>query len=208
MPTNPPARPQRRTGVAAARRGVSLLETLFAAAALGLATVVVASTLGFVYARQHRERVQLACAELGNRLALMYLDDPSATLALPQLVAYDGLLMRWSLDESVVEVRENSTVSAARSRQSRNELSKRLLVYTITVWLSEESGGTQFPTPATPSHALTRLYDPISSQRNFDTVQRQLNRGQMSEWTREIIGTNRTTRSRAGTQASLNQGTQ
>lgn len=196
---NAPTPGPTRRRAATARRGVSLVEILFSVAALGMATAVIVSALSYTYTRQKRERLQLACAELANRIVLMYLDDPKSTIAMPDLVAYDGDLFRFSLEESVVRVEENNAVADARSRQSRNEVSKRLLVYTVTVWLSEESGGTQFPVITTPSHTLARLYDPISSQRNLDSVERRLNSGDLSEYTSELLGTGRATRTRSGT---------
>ena len=97
------------------RRGMSLIEIVFAMATLALAAMVVFTAIGFVHSRQKREQQMLACAEIANRLMLMRLDDESS-LPDPSLsIAYDGGRYQWSMSDDRVRLLESPEVSAARA---------------------------------------------------------------------------------------------
>jgi prepilin-type N-terminal cleavage/methylation domain-containing protein len=154
-----------------ARRGLTFIETICAVAILAMVSASVLGAFNSMMGAQERQRHRLGAMELANRLILQYLDDKDT---LPQAglpIVYADERYRWEMKEVPVQlvaarpdVAEDRTVASAISVN-------RLEAVTMTVWLSEESGGGAEPGPSVPSASLTRLMDPIAL-RNPDVTKR------------------------------------
>lgn len=142
--------------------GVSLIESVFAMAILGIVVGALMGALGFLNAAQTRERERLAAMELAHRIVLQYLDDKNAVLNLPAKIEYGPELYNWSYDLDHVGVR--GRMSGQRSRTTERFQSLR-----VSVWLSEESGGSAQMSDLVPGVTLTRVFDPLPL-RNPDSI--------------------------------------
>lgn len=147
------------------RRGLTFLETMLASALLAIVAGLVLSTISFISNAQIRDRHRAACAELGNRLMLIYMDDDEELRRMANVIDYAGARYRWSIEEMPVRVE-----LAREDRESRrNSNIDRFNNVRVFVWLSEESGGGDRPGPGVPSADIVRLVDPIPL-RNPDTL--------------------------------------
>ncbi|MDX2016241.1 MAG: type II secretion system protein [Planctomycetota bacterium] len=163
MPT--PARPicaARPTRKAQARVGMTFLEVVIAVAILGLTATMIFSGLGWVTDRQTRDRQGMASAELANRLLLQYLDDRNSLPQRSLPLAYGTERFRWTMDVAPITITPAVTATGDNTAQTNNLRTERLEHVTITVWLSEESGGAMNPTPDIPSATLSRIVDPLA----------------------------------------------
>jgi hypothetical protein len=144
-----------------------------AAALLGIIAAVVLGAVNSVVASQKRMQRRLACAELGNRLILQYLDDkeslPSQALTIP----YAGDEFRWSMDETAVDiVPSRPDVAAERAAEARGLRLDRIQNVAVRVWLAESSGGSPMYDESVPHALLTRMVDPIGrAMRNPDSAE-------------------------------------
>jgi type II secretory pathway pseudopilin PulG len=153
------------------RRGLTFIETICAVAMLALVAAAVMAAFHSIIAQQERQAHRLGAMELCNRLILQYLDDSDTmpTSGLP--ILYGDERYRWELHEIPVQlVPARPDVAEDRSTSGTSAISvNRMTAINITVWLSEESGGSAAFDPAYPSATLTRLMDPIAL-RNPDTT--------------------------------------
>lgn len=161
----------------AGSRGFTFLETVAAVALLSVIIATIFSASDFMFRSQIRERQMIACAEVANRLILQYLDDKDAMPASGSPIEYGPNRYRWSLSESNITVRDNLNRDTAGSRFpggrfSSNRL-ERMLYVNVTVWLSEESGGSRDAGDNTPSVTLSRVIDP-AGLRNPDAINRMM----------------------------------
>lgn len=162
----PPARP-------ACARGASFVEVVVAVLVLGLATAAMGSAFTFIHGMQERQTARLAAAELANRLILQYLDD--RRMLMPQRnrpIDYGGREYRWAIRVAEVTLVNDPTLAQAISGAVRTrtgpELEDRLERVTVTVWLSESSGGAPRRGMGAPEVSLTRVLDPLNFSRNPD----------------------------------------
>jgi hypothetical protein len=155
------------------RRGLTFTEAILAAAIVAMAAVTIIGTMNAVVAASRRGEHRLACAELANRLLLQYLDDatsmpPDGTLVDSGLSRY-----RWQLREVPVSLEPAQPNAPGRREGRPTPRIDRLRAVTITVWLSEESGGSTSPDGGVPMAALTRITDPLNP-RNPDSMENLL----------------------------------
>ncbi|MEL7472350.1 MAG: prepilin-type N-terminal cleavage/methylation domain-containing protein [Planctomycetota bacterium] len=150
-----------------ARRGLTLLESILAVALLALVATSIATVMGYVSGAQRRAHVELAAAEVANRLIIQYLDDKQTLFdqggkPIPYGPADDTLYFRWDLREGGVRL-DVSEASVGALESSNSQLGRVDTVRQVTawVWLSEDSGGSFERTDETPTHVLTRVYAPI-----------------------------------------------
>lgn len=157
------------------RRGLTLIETVLAAALLGLVAAGIFSAISSMAASQDRQLQRLGAAELCHRLILQYLDDKDAMPSPTAPLAYAERRYRWSLSEEPVKLKLPTAreVQAASAPQRTIPLD-RIKLITVKVWLSEESGGTRDPAGLTPQFAITRLVDPFDISRNPDSADNML----------------------------------
>lgn len=148
-----------------ARRGITFLEVVLAAMILALAAAAGLSAISFVTTRAQHEQRQLACAELANRLIVIFLDDEVEFGRMGNKpIEYQGLRYRWSStqgDVTIVPAVEGDTGSSMKS-------SERLRNLAVDVWLSEESGGAPQPEVGVPHVRMVRLVDIVN--RNPDSL--------------------------------------
>jgi len=160
-------------------RGMSLLEVALATTLLGIASAMIFSAVGQMWAGQQRQQQTLGAAEVANRLILQYLDDFNQLPRRSAPIPYGGYSYRWSLREEDVELQVPSglptevmaTLSERRDRSNRSSPKS----ITVHVWLSEEqANGGITATAQTPEFVLTRLMDPMAP-RNPDTFRKIIN---------------------------------
>lgn len=164
-----PTTPTRR---AASRRGVSLIEAVLSVVLLGMVATTIAGAVSFLQKSQTRQNERLGAAELANRMVVQFLDEKDAMPSPSLPIEYNRKLYRWRLEETAVEYRVDPAGREAMT--GRNGLrSDRARMITVTVWLSEKSGGSRGYSGTVPSAALTRLFDPLGViSRNPDSTQK------------------------------------
>lgn len=132
---------------------------------LALAAAAGLSAVSFVTARAQHEQRQLACAELANRLIVIFLDDEVEFGRMANKpIEYQGLRYRWSSaqgDVTIVPAVEGDTGTSMKSGE-------RLRNLAVDVWLGEESGGSAQPEAGVPHVRLVRLVDIVN--RNPDSL--------------------------------------
>jgi type II secretory pathway pseudopilin PulG len=152
-----------------ARRGLTFVETVCAVAILGMVAAAVFGAFNGMMSVQERQRHRLGAMELANRLILQYLDDKDTMPQEGLPIVYADERYHWNLKEIPVQL-VPARADVAEDRTSASAVSvNRLVALSVTVWLSEESGGTASYDPAIPSASVTRLMDPIAL-RNPDTT--------------------------------------
>lgn len=163
-----------------APRAMSMLEVVAAVAILALVTATITTAINYMVAQNGRERRQLACMEMANRLILMFLDledeaqMPSQSLPLP--TSYGGDTFMYSMGLDRVTLKDNRRAIERQSSSQRGGMSKdRVRQVTIRVWLHKDSQGRPYPPESAPSATLSRVYDPLPLQRSPDSLQNRLN---------------------------------
>lgn len=151
-----------------ARRGLTLLESLLAIALLALVATSISNLMGYVRGSQRRAQLELAAAEVANRVIIQYMDDKWTLMDQAGLpVGYgpddDPLYFRWDLRVGSVRLDTSDTAKrAAADRQSPPNNVQAVEQVTVWVWLSEESGGSFQYDERVPSAVYTRLYAPLA----------------------------------------------
>ena len=174
---------------------MSLLEVVAAIVIVALLCSTVLGAVSFMQALELRQTNTLACGELANRMMLQYLDDKSAMPSTLTPLEYGAHRYRWSVSESpvgfkAVEAEAAPGASAATGRGSRSTIppEKRYRVVTVTVWLSEESGGSMQLEEGVPHARFGRLID-LLAFRNPDSATNMLSQpGKMQELLEAIGG--------------------
>lgn len=139
------------------RRGMTILEVTLAMALLGFVIMAMFSAFGFASAMSKREQQRLGAAELSSALIVQYLDDKNS-LPTQQPLDYGAWKFRYYLREDRVGFIEARPPAGTARTVSLD----RLKQVTITVWLSEESGGSYDPDGDSPQVVLTRVVDPMA----------------------------------------------
>ncbi len=142
---------------ALSRRGMTILEVTLAMALLGFVVMAMFSAFGFAGAMSKREQQRLGAAELSSALIVQYLDDKNS-LPSQQPIDYGAWKFRYHLREDKVGFIEARPPAGTTRTVSLD----RLKQVTITVWLSEESGGSFDPDGESPQVVLTRVVDPMA----------------------------------------------
>ena len=161
-----------RARPAASRKGMSFLEVVVALAILGMVAATSFAAITAITSQVRASRSTLAATELGNRLILQYMDDPTRMPQSSLPIEYAGNRYRWTLREGSVTL--NPAIppeSAERTSGSATRRLDRFKTISLTVWLGEESGGSYIPQESTPVATLTRLMDPYTL-RNPDAIDR------------------------------------
>lgn len=156
MPGRPSGR-SKRIGRNPSRRGMTILEVTLAMALLGFVVMAMFSAFGFAGAMSKREQQRLGAAELSSALIVQYLDDKNS-LPSQQPIDYGAWKFRYHLREDRVGFIEARPPPGTTRTVSLD----RLKQVTITVWLSEESGGSFDPDGESPQVVLTRVVDPMA----------------------------------------------
>jgi type II secretory pathway pseudopilin PulG len=152
-----------------ARRGLTFIETICAVAMLALVAAAVLGAFNSIITQQERERHRLGAMELANRLILQYLDDSDTMPAAGLPIVYGDERYHWELQETPVQLIP-ARPDVAEDRSSASAISvNRMQAINVTVWLSDESGGSAQFDARVPNATLTRLMDPIAL-RNPDTT--------------------------------------
>lgn len=141
----------------ASRRGMTILEVTLAMALLGFVVMAMFSAFGFAGAMSKREQQRLGAAELSSALIVQYLDDKNS-LPSQQPIDYGAWKFRYHLREDKVGFIEARPPAGTTRTVSLD----RLKQVTVTVWLSEESGGSFDPDGESPQVVLTRVVDPLA----------------------------------------------
>jgi hypothetical protein len=158
----------------AARRGVTLIETVLGAMLLGMVAATLAGTVGAIQRQAARDKQRLAAIEIANRLVLQQVDDDENLPSQSLPIAYDGMMFRWNLSVRSAGMTLSDSGRNFESQQTGGgfDIRRRLRVATVNVWLAEESGGSATDTSAVPRASVSRLFDPIAF-RNADSTERK-----------------------------------
>lgn len=176
-----PARPHPR------RRGMTFLEVMLATALLAMVTASVFSAINFAVGSQVRHEQLLGAAEVANRVVVMYLDDPAATLAQQSRpMDYGPHRYRWSARSAPIALVADAEAAAQGGAPGGGVSLSRLEELTVHVWLSEESGGAYEPLAGVPQFSLKRMLDMNPTFRNPDSLQGAMEGGTLLE---RILGT-------------------
>lgn len=205
MTRSRPTTPSRRQRLAA-RRGVTLLEAVFATVLLGMAATTIVGVSSALRKNFERQQQLLGAAEMANRLMLIFRDDPRDLPPQTRPAWYGpadsefGWSYRWSLTEAPVsvEMSEHAREASQTSGPDTIQFSKRMRVIRIDVWLSEESGGSVRRGQGVPECSISRLVDPLAFTNN-DRDQRALEREGVESFLSNIIGTLGSSESGGGT---------
>ncbi len=163
----------RVVGSVRARRGLSLVEVVVAMAILGLAAAVMVSSFSFVQGALRRQETRLAAAELANRLVLQFLDDPELIIKQAgRPISYGHDEYRWDVRRGDVRIENDPVLEQALANGARSgpNLEDRIERVTVTVWLSEVSGGSPRRGMGAPEATITRVLDPLNLVRNPDAA--------------------------------------
>lgn len=171
------SRPSRRGKAAPrrpiTRRAMTFLEVVFATIILAMIVSVLFGSIGYMLGRQRVEQRTLGAVEVANRLMLQYLDDFTAMPDESLPVAYGPDRYRWHKD--TLSFRLEPAEPASRQRQpppgdrAGGTLLEKSDLVVLTVWLSEESGGSFSPDPGVPQARVSRLVYPFLAGRNPDS---------------------------------------
>ncbi|MEN0019736.1 MAG: hypothetical protein AAF747_02510 [Planctomycetota bacterium] len=163
---------RRQRGLRRARGGFSFLETILASLLLALVAAAMASAIGFANNMQRRQDARLGAAEVANRLILEYLLDKRILADKPLKVPFGDDTYRWEISrvqlglQPSVRVAEGIKELRSSGNQQDDLLQSQLERVTVSVWLSEDSGGAMTPEEGTPVVTLTRLVNNTNWNRN------------------------------------------
>jgi type II secretory pathway pseudopilin PulG len=148
------------------------MESVVAVAILAILASTVIGGISMVMSQQVRQQRRLACAELSNRLILMYLDDPETMPDDSLPIGYGNEKYRWEIIENPVQISSARADLAAELEDKTSMTLDRLNAVTVRVWLSEaHNAGSFAPSAQAPTYAITRLIDPVSNiTRNPDSL--------------------------------------
>ncbi|MEM7623374.1 MAG: hypothetical protein AAF235_09240, partial [Planctomycetota bacterium] len=141
---------------------------------LALVATTMVGVTSALRANTERQRQILGAAEMANRLMVIRADDEELMPSPNLPVAYGDEMYRWQITIRPVGVRisEAGREAAAETTETIS-FAQRLEAVEVTVWLSEESGGSIEPLPGIPRATLARIVDPLAFD-NFDRDQRAL----------------------------------
>ncbi len=167
---------------------MTLLEVVAAIAIVALLCSTVLGAVSYMQSIELRQTHALACGELANRMMLQYLDDKTAMPSPMTPLEYGAHRYRWSASESpvgfqAVEAQPTGASNAPTGRTGRSTIppEKRYRLVTVTVWLSEESGGAMQLEEGVPNARIGRLID-LLAFRNPDSATNMLSQpGKMQE---------------------------
>jgi len=187
-----------RGRAATSARGVTFLEVILSLALLGLAAGTMVSVIGYITNMQKREDALLASAELANRLVLQYLADPRALPPRGLPIGYHTDTYRWDISVTRIDLEPTQELElaveqaggSARARDTPMQVGNRLEKIVLTVWLSEESGGTYARDQGAPQYSLVRVADRLNFNRNVDFTRMMQNEGEagLSEFISRVLG--------------------
>lgn len=163
-------RTPRRAGAGPTRRGLTMLEVVFAVVLLGLVATSMSSLLSLAY-RLHADNMQrLGAYEVANRIILMYLDARNSPPPENQIIPQGNYRYRFSINEEPVKMNVKQTAATARSQgQVPMNRFKRV---TIKVWIVAD-GDNRYGVAGEEMAELTRIYDPFADLfRNPDSRDR------------------------------------
>jgi type II secretory pathway pseudopilin PulG len=146
---------------------MSLVEVVAATVLLTILAAIVFGAMSSIIQQQTRTQTRLRAMELANRLVLQYLDDANSMPPRTLPVAYGTQRFRWEMEELPTRMLP-AIITADRPTSGLDP--NRMTFVRITVWLSEESGGSFSPSERAPQATLTRLVDPAAFYRNPDTL--------------------------------------
>ncbi len=145
-----------------ARTGMTFLEVVLAVVLLGMLTSSIVMLTSSLERTQGRHKHLLATHELANAIILQYVDDPNSVPSGFEPVAYNDSEYRFEFKESRARVTLDPA-ALEDDRASRNERNvDRVKLVSVTVWPSEDFGGSVRFDPSLPHASLSRLVDPLS----------------------------------------------
>lgn len=145
-----------------ARRGFSFIEAIAASVLLAMVASIVMGGVSAIQNSQERALRTLDCAELANRLAIQWLDDPEARP--PETIPLNFSDYRWEIVEQKLGI-EGEFGDDRTRRTSPLAQARRI---TVTVWLHTGPESQSAPGP-NPSFTLSR-YLHLIANRNPDSM--------------------------------------
>jgi type II secretory pathway pseudopilin PulG len=177
-------------GFKARRRGVTLLETVFASVLLVMVATSVVSALSFMNASELRFKRQLAAFEVANRLLLQFLDDPGGMpdATKPYMDEESGLTFRWSfvLEPIKFSVPEKPLMGSASTSHGLKALDQsKVMRARVFMGVPDGIGGYKFGEQLAE---LSRPMNPIAAQmRNPDVAGRLTDPEKLGKFIKFIV---------------------
>ncbi len=173
------------------RRGFTFLETIVSAVLLAGVALAVFVTLNSIVLQQTQQRQRLTASEIANRLVIIYLDDANelARMASDPFVENEREFYRWSYEATPVDFHAGFVPTDSDNARiaRRGQVLERFTNLSVTVWLSERSGGAASPGLGVPTAHLVRLNNPIPL-RNPDSLQKAATTGRIIELLSQPVG--------------------
>ncbi len=157
-----------------ARRGFTFLEAVLGMALLGILGGAIFGVLGYAWRVEIEARQTLAAAEIANRVLISYIDDPTSREKLPEVIGYEQVQYRWSLEVTPTAIRD-AFPEARTSRDgapSTQQALENMELVTVTAWLDDGTANSAAP-GRTPTFRLERVIHPFQYRGN-DTLERLL----------------------------------
>jgi type II secretory pathway pseudopilin PulG len=166
--------PRRTSRPPTSHRGFTFLEAILGLALVGILGGAIFGVLGYAWRIEIEARQTLAAAEIANRVLISYIDDPTSTAKLPELIDYEQVRYRWSLNVTPTIIRD--AFPEARTSRSgapaNTEALESMELVTVTAWLDDGSSASIAP-GRTPTFQLERVINPFQYRGN-DTLERLL----------------------------------
>ncbi len=174
--------------------GLSMLEVVLATIILALTIATLATMVQAISIQQARAARRLDAAELANRLIIQYLDDDSSLPSQDLPIDYGPNKYRWKMSVSKIKSAIDESILASIEENASNRQSPttpdRLRKVVVTVWLSEQSGGSYLASEGSPQATLVRIVDPSAIwRRPPDSIDNLINRpGGTEELLQRVLG--------------------
>lgn len=146
-------------------RAMTLLEVVLAVALLAMVGASMLGAIGAIDSMQMRGRMQLAAAEVGNRLLLTYLHEPKDLPSQSEPLDYGSYKFFYSLKEERVTLELNRTQDSSPNKPQGLSRFKHV---TFTMYQAEPGEGS-YPVRGEQVGQISRTVDPVAP-RNPETV--------------------------------------
>ncbi|GJM18978.1 MAG: hypothetical protein DHS20C14_11910 [Phycisphaeraceae bacterium] len=153
---------------------MTFLEVILAVVLIGLLASTIAMLTGSLQRSQQRHKDLLATHELANALILQYVDDPNSVPSSSEPVAYNDAKYRFTFKETRARIALDAAAFGDDQASRRERNVDRVKQISVTVWPSEDFGGSARFDQSLPHASLTRLVDPLSFA-NPDSANTRLN---------------------------------
>jgi hypothetical protein len=163
-PRQTTSRPRQARRVAAARRGITLLEVILAVLLLALTVAAVTGAISAILGMEAEGRKRLEAYEICNRIMLQFLDDEDGLPGKSLPITYGDHKYFWDLDKTPARMVINKKQESGGANLQALD---RFMLVGVTVYDANENGN--YDTKGEPIAFLSRVIDPYAP-RNPDSL--------------------------------------